>query len=296
MTRRQSLLLLALAAIWGGSYALITVALDDGMPWAWVAFWRIALGALVVVPLAVRRVGVRAIVVRPRWTPPVALAQIAVPLLLIAWGQRRLDSGLAGVLIATAPLFTVLLAARVTPGSGLGVRGLVGVGVGFAGVVLLFGADLSGDGRTVVAGLALVTAALGYGIGGTLASRRLRGVPPLAISAGALAVSVPVAGVAAALSGAPPMPSAGAAAALLVLGAVGTGIAWVIFFGLVAEVGPSRTILVTYLAPVFAIGYGATLLDEPVTAGVVGGVVLILVGCVLGTRGGRPRSEAPAAP
>lgn len=293
MTRRQSLLLLALAAIWGGSYALIAVALDDGMPWAWVAFLRIALGALVVVPLAIRRVGVRAIVARPRWTPPVALAQIAVPLLLIAWGQRRLDSGLAGVLIATAPLFTVLIAARVTPGSGLGARGLVGVGVGFAGVVLLFGADLSGDGRTIVAGLAVVAAALGYGIGGTLASRALAGVPPLAISAGTLAVSVPVAAVVAATSGTPPVPSIGAAAALLVLGAVGTGIAWVIFFGLVAEVGPSRTILVTYLAPVFAVGYGAALLREPLTSGVVGGIVLILGGCLLGTRGAQPRPAAP---
>ncbi|WP_022930444.1 DMT family transporter [Patulibacter americanus] len=297
MTRRQTVLLLLLASIWGGSYALIKVALDDGVPWAWVAFIRIGVGALIITALAVRQVGVAAICDRLRWTAPIGAAQIAVPFLLISWGERRLPSGLAGVLVATAPLFTALLAVRFVPDTALGRRGLVGVGIGFVGVVLLFGADLSGSGGLVVAGLALVLAALGYGVGSTLSRRKLAGMPPLAVSASTLLWSTAMTGAVALPSAAPPSPSGGAIVALLVLGAVGTGLAYLIFFTLVSEVGPSRTMLVTYLAPVFAVGYGAAFLDEAITAGVVLGIVLVIGGSVIGSRSaGAGRAPRPARP
>jgi drug/metabolite transporter (DMT)-like permease len=295
VTRRQTILLLLLASIWGGSYALIKVALDDGVPWAWVAFIRIGVGALIITAIAVRQVGVAAIRDRLSWTGPVGAAQIAVPFLLISWGERRLPSGLAGVLVATAPLFTALLAVRFVPDTALGRRGLVGVGIGFVGVVLLFGADLSGSGDLVVAGLALVLAALGYGIGSTLSRRKLAGMPPLAVSASTLLWSTVMTGAVAMPSAAPPSPSGGAIVALLVLGAVGTGLAYLIFFTLVSEVGPSRTMLVTYLAPVFAVGYGAAFLDEAITAGVVLGIVLVIGGSVIGSRSaGAGRAPRPA--
>ena len=290
MTRRQTALLLALASIWGGSYALIKVALDDGIPWAWVAFLRIGLGALVVTAIAVRRLGWRPLTGNARWMPPIAAAQIALPFLLISWGERRLDSGLAGVLVAMAPLFTVLLAGRFVPDTALGRRGVVGVGIGFVGVVLLFGVDLSGDGELVVAGLALVSAALGYGIGATLSRIRLRGMPPLAASAATLLWSTAICALFAAPSGLPPAPGAGTVLALVVLGAVGTGIAYVIFFTLNAEVGPSRAMLVTYLAPVFAILYGTAFLDERVTAAMVAGIVLVIGGSLLGSGWSRRRA------
>lgn len=296
MTRRQTLLLLALAGIWGGSYALIKVALDDGVPWAWVAFLRIGLGAVVVTAIAVGKLGWRPLTRNARWTPPIAAAQIAVPFLLISWGERRLDSGLAGVLVAMAPLFTVLLAGRFVPDTALGRRGVLGVGIGFVGVVLLFGADLSGSADLVVAGLALVLAALGYGIGSTLSRVRLQGMPPLAASAAALIWSAVLTSLVAIPSGAPPAPSGGTIVALVFLGAFGTGIAYLIFFTLNAEVGPSRTMLVTYLAPVFAIGYGAAFLDEPITIGIVAGIVLVIGGSLLGGRSKAARApvETPA--
>lgn len=294
MTRRQTLLLLALASIWGGSYALIKVALDDGVPWAWVAFLRIALGALVVTAIAVRRLGWRPLTERARWIPPVAAAQIALPFLLISWGERRLDSGLAGVLVAMAPLFTVLLAGRFVPETALGRRGVVGVGIGFVGVVLLFGVDLSGSTALVVAGLALVSAALGYGIGSTLSRVKLKGMPPLAASASTLLWSAAITALAAIPSGAPGTPSGGTVLALLFLGAIGTGIAYLIFFTLNAEVGPSRTMLVTYLAPVFAIGYGAAFLDERVTVAMIVGIVLVIGGSLLGSRGPARGAATPA--
>jgi drug/metabolite transporter (DMT)-like permease len=298
VTRRQTLLLLLLASIWGGSYALIKVALDDGVPWAWVAFLRIAVGALIITAIALRQVGAAAIRDRVRWTVPIGAAQIALPFLLISWGERRLPSGLAGVLVATAPLFTALLAVRFVPDTALGRRGLVGVGIGFVGVVLLFGADLSGSGDLVVAGLALVLAALGYGIGSTFSRRKLAGMPPLAVSASTLLWSTVMTAAVALPSGAPPTPSGKAALALLFLGAVGTGVAYLIFFTLVSEIGPSRTMLVTYLAPVFAVGYGAAFLDEAITVGVVLGIVLVIGGSVIGSRSagaGRP-ARPPRTP
>jgi drug/metabolite transporter (DMT)-like permease len=296
VTRRQTLLLLLLAAIWGGSYALIKVALDDGVPWSWIAFLRIGVGALVVTAIALHRLGPAAIRQRAGWTAVVSAAQIGLPFLLISWGERRLPSGLAGVLVATAPLFTALLAVRFVPETALGRRGLVGVGIGFVGVVLLFGADLSGSGDLVVAGLALVLAALGYGIGSTLSRRKLAGMPPLAVSAATLLWSTAITAAVALPSAAPPSPAAGTIVALLFLGAVGTGAAYLIFFTLVTEVGPSRTMLVTYLAPVFAIGYGAAFLDESITVGVVVGIVLVIGGSVIGSRSaGAGRAPRPGA-
>jgi drug/metabolite transporter (DMT)-like permease len=294
VTRRQTLLLLLLASIWGGSYALIKVALDDGVPWAWVAFLRIAVGALIITAIALRQVGAAAIRDRVRWTLPIGAAQIALPFLLISWGERRLPSGLAGVLVATAPLFTALLAVRFVPDTALGRRGLVGVAIGFVGVVLLFGADLSGSGDLVVAGLALVLAALGYGVGSTFSRRKLAGMPPLAVSASTLLWSTVITAAVALPSGAPPTPSGKAVLALLFLGAVGTGVAYLIFFTLVSEIGPSRTMLVTYLAPVFAVAYGAAFLDEAITVGVVLGIVLVIGGSVIGSRStGSGRAARP---
>ncbi|MGX6449272.1 DMT family transporter [Patulibacter sp. S7RM1-6] len=294
MTRRQTALLLVLAAIWGGSYALIKVALDDGMPWAWVAFLRIALGALVIALLAARAVGLRALAARPRWTFLVGAAQIGIPFLLIPWAERHVPSGLAGVLVATAPLFTALLGLRYAPETALDRRGLLGVAVGFVGVVLLFAADLAGHGELVVGGLALVLAALGYGIGSTLSRRTLLGVPPLAVSGASLAWATLIAAVPAAASGGLPTPSLGAALAVAFLGAVGTGIAYLIFFTLVTEIGPSRTMFVTYLAPVFALGYGVAFLDERLTVGAAVGIVLVVGGSLLGRRrrAGRPAASA----
>lgn len=243
-----------------------------------------------VTAIAVRRLGWRPLAANARWMPPIAAAQVALPFLLISWGERRLDSGLAGVLVAMAPLFTVLLAGRFVPDTALGRRGVVGVGIGVVGVVLLFGVDLSGDGELVVAGLALVSAALGYGIGATLSRIRLRGMSPLAASAATLLWATAICALFAAPSGLPPAPGAGTVLALVVLGAVGTGIAYVIFFPLNAEVGPSRAMLVTYLAPVFAIVYGTAFLDERVTAAMVAGIVLVIGGSLLSSGWSRRRA------
>lgn len=297
MTRRQSLLLLGLAATWGGSYALIRVLLDHGLAWQWIASFRLVIGAAVVVAFAVRRFGWRPIGERPGTTLLIGAAAAGLSLPMIALGQRWVASGLAGVLVAASPLFTALFARLLIPETRLGRAGLVGLLIGFGGVLLLFGADLTGSSDLLLGGLAILMAPVGYGLGATLSRMWATERPPLAQSAAnlswaaavatLLAIVVTVAG-----GEGPTLHGAGAFVALAVLGAVGTGLGFVIFFLLIAEVGPSRAALVAYVAPVFALLYGALFFSEAITVAAVVGVVLVVLGTVVA---GRRRDEPQAS-
>jgi drug/metabolite transporter (DMT)-like permease len=288
VTRRSWLLLGLLAALWGASYLFIKVALDDGVHPVFIVFVRLALGAAVLVPIALRR-GALALL-RGRWDAVVfmALVQVVVPFLLITYGEQRIASSLAGILVASAPIFTALLAARYDDEErprGLAAGGLV---LGILGVVLLFGLDLSGEVAALAGGLMVLLASVGYAIGALYLKRRLRGVAPLGVAAGTLLVGSLVLAPAALLAVPAAMPAPTAVGSLIVLGAGGTGIAFLIFYTLIGEVGPSRASLVTYLAPAFAVLYGVWLLDEPLTAGALLGLGLILAGSWLAAEGRLP--------
>ncbi len=288
MTRRSWLLMASLAALWGGSYLLIKVSLDGGVHPIFVVFARLALGAVVLVPIAL---GSRALgALRGRWGAItfVALVQVAVPFLLITYGERHIASSLAGILVASVPIFTAMLAARLDADErprGVAVIGLV---LGILGVVLLFGLDLSGDEAALAGGLMVLLASVGYAIGVLYVKRHLRGVPPLGVAAGTLLVGSIVLAPAALLRVPETMPAATAIGSLLLLGAGGTGVAFLIFYTLIGEVGPSRASLVTYLVPGFAVVYGVWLLDEPLTAGAVLGLCLILAGSWIAAEGRLP--------
>jgi len=299
--RRSTTLLLTLAAIWGASYLFIEIGLRD-LSAPLIAWMRIALGAAVLVPVAIRAGALRglgglwpAIVV-------VSVAQVAAPFLLIALGQEEITSSLAGILVGSAPIWTALLAFFfVAEERSQGIQ-LVGIALGVAGLVLLLGVDLGGDGSELLGGLAVVLAALGYAIGGLLAKARLGGVQPIGVAAIVLAVSTAISLPAALLTLPDSAPGIGPLAAIAALGVLGTGIAFAIFYELIASVGPARTFLVTYLAPIFAVAYGVVLLDEPFGAASLGGLLLILAGSYLAAGGGIPgrvsglRSSASASP
>lgn len=299
MDRRATSLLLTLAAIWGASYLLISIGERD-LSAPMVAFGRIAFGAAVLVPLALRADALRGFGGLWPVIVVVALAQVAVPFLLIALGQQEISSSLAGILVGSAPIFTAILAIFFDAEErSHGVR-LLGVLVGMAGLVLLLGLDVGDSTAELLGGLAVVLAGLGYAIGGLLAKRRLTSVQPIGVAAIVLAVSVPFS-VPAALATLPEeTPGLGPFAAVAALGIVGTGIAFAIFYELIATVGPARTFLVTYLAPVFAVGYGVFLLDEDFGLVTLAGLTLILAGSWLAAggfgRGARAPSEGPPTP
>ncbi len=232
----------------------------------------LALGSRVV--LAELRVHWRALVV-------VGLINTAIPFWLLSWGETRIDSGLASIIQASVPIFVVLLAfgffheQRVT-----GSR-LVGVAVGFVGVTLLVEAQPEGK---ILGAVAVVGMAVCYATGGLLTRRHLSEARPQVVALGttvaALLVTLP-AGVAQAPG---QLPGWKAVASVAVLGVVGTALAYLLFFTLIASAGAAYASLVTYLVPPVALAYGALLLDEQIGAAALAGLALILGGVALGTR------------
>ncbi|MEA2218102.1 MAG: hypothetical protein QOJ35_728 [Solirubrobacteraceae bacterium] len=300
MTRRSWLLMGLLAALWGASYLFIKVALDGGFDPIFIVFARLALGALVLVPIAIRSSALGA--VRGRLAPIAVLAavQVVVPFLLITYGERHIASSLAGILVSAAPILTALLAIRMDADERPRGIAAAGVVVGIVGVVLLFGLDLSGDAQALVGGLMVLLAAFGYAIGSLYLKRELRGVPAAGIAASTLVVGSLALAPAALFALPVGAVSAEAVGSLLALGAGGTGIAFLVFYTMIADVGPSRALLVSYIAPGFAVLYGVWLLDEPLTTAALLGLVLILAGSWIAAEDRLPgqgrRTVAPAAP
>ena len=279
MHRRDQALLLALAAIWGASFLFIKLGVEEVEP-AVVVLGRIAVGFGVLVPLVLAR-GVRPDV-RAMWVPFLVLGTLnnAVPYWLLAFAETRIDSGLAAVIQAAAPILTVVLATRIDPSQRVRGLRLVGVGVGFVGVALLVGVQ---EGGQLVAALAVLGTATCYALSALYAGRAVRAFPPLDVTIGQLGVGLLLAlpfGLAQLPSEAPP---AKAVAAIVALGALSTGVAYLLYFTLIARAGASRAILVTYLVPAFALVYGTVFLDEAVTVSALAGLVLILGGTALGT-------------
>jgi drug/metabolite transporter (DMT)-like permease len=287
MDRRAWTLLVVLGAIWGASYLFIELALADLSP-AMIAWARVAFGALVLVAIAAFRGVLRGHGSRWRLMFVLGAIQAAGPFLLIAAGQQEVSSSLAGILVTAAPLWTAVLAIRLDQEErSTGLR-LAGVLLGFLGVVVLLGVDLGGDGGQLLGGLAIVLAALGYAIGGFMVKLKLSDVPPLATATWAVGASAVLLLPAAVLSAPSEVPGLGEVLSVFALGALGTGVAFAIFYSLIATVGPARTFVVTYLAPAFAVVYGATLLDERITVATITGLALILAGSYLGAEGRLP--------
>jgi len=290
VTRRGWVLFVALCAIWGLPYLLIKVAVRDVTP-ASLVFLRTAIGALVLLPIVLARGNLRALL--PRWRPIVlfTVVEIAVPWLLLSDAERRLTSSLAGLLVASVPLVGAVIARAIGAPEPLGTRRLLGLGVGLAGVVALLGLDVGAGDLGAVAEMVLVV--IGYAVGPMIVSRRLTDVPPLEV----VAVSLALCAVAYAPVGIAQLPAAwlplAAVGAIVVLGVVCTALAFVLFFGLIAEVGPVRATVVAYVNPAVAVALGVAVLGEPLTAGTAVGFALILAGSWLATGTRLPRA-APA--
>ena len=276
-------MLLALSAIWGASFMFIKIAVRELEPTTLVCI-RLAIGALTLLPLALVRLGGRETVrqLRAAAGPLVVtgLVNSAVPITSLSWAETRIDSGLTAVIQASAPLFTALLALRFSHSERVTGGRLVGLLVGFGGVALLVGAQPSGD---LVAACAVVFSAFCYATAALYAARRLVHVSPIVSAVGALTAAslslVPFA----AFQLPSGFPSLGISAAVLALSIGGTGIAYVLYYALLAGAGASRSILVTYLVPALALGYGAVFLAEPITTPAVAGLALVLAGVALGT-------------
>jgi drug/metabolite transporter (DMT)-like permease len=302
MTRRTWMMMGGAAAVWGASYMFIKLALDDFSEGAIVCI-RTALGAAVLLTLAARWDALAPLRGRWRWIVPTALVQVAVPFLLITFGENHVDSQLAGILVSGAPIFTALLALAFVRAERVHGWGAVGIVIGMLGVVALFGLDLSGSGDQVVGGLMILGAAFCYAVGAMLIKYKLPGIPPVSVAGANMAITALVSLPLFLTSLPDHAPSLKAAASLVALGAAGTGIAFLWFYTLIAELGPARASVIAYIAPGFSVVYGVTLLNEPFSAGALVGLALILAGSWLAVQSrlpswavrGAPAAAAPAA-
>jgi drug/metabolite transporter (DMT)-like permease len=290
MSRRHTIMLFALAAIWGASFMFIKVAVRELEPFALV-WLRLTLAAIVLVPIALISLG-RAALAEFRAAygrlAVLGIANSALPFTLLSWAEIRLDSGVAAILQGSAPLFTALISVRYGNDRVAGLR-LVGVLLGFVGVALLVGAH---SGNDLGAALAVVGMALCYSASGIFGSQRLRDTSPLVVAAGSMLIG----SLATLPFGLASLPShmigAEELGSILVLGIVGTGLAYILFYAILRGAGASRSILVTYLVPGAAVAYGAVFLGEPLRATALVGLVLILGGVALGSR--RRPAASPA--
>src|SRR4051812_28513189 len=296
MSRRHWSMLIVLSSLWGASFMFIKIG-DRELEPSTLIFLRLAIGALVLAPIAFAKLG-RSQVTRELRTAAwplvvVGLVNSAIPVVMIAWAETRIDSGLTAVIQASAPLFTALLAIGFVRSERVYGARLAGLFVGFAGVALLVGGRPGGE---VLAAVAVVASALCYAIAALYSGRRLGGVSPLATAFGTLtAASIALAPLAIAQAPAE-FPSWEVVLSVLALGIGGTGIAYVLYYALISGAGASNAILITYLVPAVALFYGSVFLDEAVTAAAIGGLALILGGVALGSGAVRVgRRKVPAS-
>ena len=291
-------MLLALSAIWGSSFMFIKVGVRQLEPSTLVA-GRLVLAALTLVVIVVARKPLAEAVAQVRAHLGaflfVALLNSVVPFWLLAWGETRIDSGLAALLQACAPLFTALLAAFFVRTERVSGERLVGVLVGFGGVALLVGAVPSGS---VLGALAVVATGFCYAASSLAGGRYLNEVSAATIAFGTSTIAALIALPFGAAQLPDSVPGWKVIGSVVALGVVGLGVAYVLYFALITGAGASRAILVTYLVPPMALFYGATVLDESLSLTDLGGLGLILAGVSLGTgvmQGRRRRAAAEAS-
>lgn len=289
LSRRGWVLFAAMSVIWGVPYLLIKVA-DGGVAVPVLVFGRVAVGASLLLPAALRRHGLGVLRGHWRWLLLFATVEIILPWLLLSDAERRLSSSMSGLLIASVPIIGLVLA-RLTGGrERLTALRWLGLLAGVAGVGLLVGpGELRTGGPWPVTEVMLT--ALGYAMGPLIASRKLGGVPGLAVTAVCLGIATLVYSPAAAATWPSAVPSGEVLAALVTLGAVCTALAFVLFFQLIAEAGPARATVITYVNPAVAVALGVTVLHEPFSPRIGAAFALILAGSVLATRGYRRRAQ-----
>jgi drug/metabolite transporter (DMT)-like permease len=283
VNRKALLLFVAASVIWGSSFLFIRVAVEHLPPSA-VVLGRTALGAVFLVPLAARRRafrGMRRVIV------PVAIVTVldmAAPTFLTAWGEQHISSSAAGILTATDPLFTAVLALWLIRSEAPGRKQFAGLVIGFAGVIALLGIDFRSSLVELAAAGAVLLSALGYAGAALVYRRWLADVPAVGVTALMTAISSLAFLAPAAVNLPREVPPASSIFALVTLGIINTGLAYWLFYLLIDQAGAATASVITYVMPVVALVLGVALLGEQLTIGAIAGLPLIGLGAWLATR------------
>lgn len=275
--------------IWGIPYLLIKVAVAELDPTTLVLV-RTLIGASVLVPLALFRNNLRPLLQHWHWVLVYTVVEVAAPWFLLSDAERRLTSSLTGLLLAAVPLVGAIVVLVAGGDDRLDRRRVIGLAVGFFGVAALVGLDVAARDAFAVAEVAIVTVC--YAVGPIIIARRLSEVPAVGVVAASLGVTALIYVVPGVVHAPHGLPSVSVIVSLAILGLVCTALAFLVFFALIAEVGPARATVITYINPAVALALGVAVLGEALTIGAGLGLLLIVLGSVLGTR--RAAVAAPA--
>jgi drug/metabolite transporter (DMT)-like permease len=292
MTRRGLILFALMSVIWGLPYLFIRVAVAEISP-AMLVFCRTAIGASILLPIALVRVDLRALLVRWRWIVAFAVVEIGVPWVMLGSAEQRVSSSLAALLIAGTPLVGTAIALATGGVDRTSRAGLAGLLIGLVGVIAIVGAGFQADDAIALVQIGIVV--IGYALGPAILARRLGGAPAVGVmsmSLGMVAlVYLPIA-----LAQWPAaVPSTDVLVSIAVLGVLCTAAAFLIFAALIAEIGPVRSTVITYINPAVATLLGVVVLNETFTVAMGAGFALVIAGSALATRQNRPGQAEPAA-
>lgn len=286
MSRRNLILFILAGFLWGIPYLFIKVAVDpqDGFSPAIVVFGRVLIGALVLIPIAIYDKSFFTAIKGWKYIAVYALFEMVGPWILIGTAEQKISSGLAGLLVSSVPIFSTLIASYYGDKTVWQPRRLIGIIIGFLGVFLLVGIESFTGSSDPISILMTLAAALGYAFAVIYITRKMPGVSGVAINGIAMAMTAVFYSPALVFLWPDRAVSANAIYALIALGVFSTGIAFAVFFTVMAEIGPTRASLVTYMNTAFAVVLGVLILSEPLTIGIIVGLPLVLIGSYLASR------------
>ncbi len=287
MSRRGLALFVAMCVIWGIPYLLIKVSLE-GLGPVDLVFVRFALGAVLLVPIALTRVEVGPILGRWGWIIAYTIIEMGIPWVLLSDAELRISSSLSGLLVSTVPLMGVVIGLLTRSGERHGWRRILGLMVGLVGVGVLVGFDVSSSNFGAIAEVIVV--AICYATGPYIINRKLSDLPSLGVIASSLLLAALAYAPAAVIQLPHAWPTGRVIAAVLTLGVVCTALAFLLFFALIREIGPVRATVITYVNPAVAVALGVLLLNERLTGAIAAGFALILGGSVLAARAAPART------
>ena len=286
MSRRNLILFLLAGFLWGIPYLFIRVAVDPetGFSPAIVVFIRVFIGALILIPISIYDKSLFTAIKGWKYIAVYALFEMVIPWILIGTAEQSISSGLAGLLVASVPIFSTIISSMYGDKSVWHPRRLFGMAVGFLGVFSLVGIESFTGSSDPIAIFMMLGASVGYAFAVIYITRKMPGVSGVAINAIAMAMTALFYSPALFMLWPDHKISLSATYSVIALGIFSTGIAFAVFFAVMAEIGPTRASLVTYMNTAFAVVLGVLILSEPLTTGIIVGLPLVLIGSYLASR------------
>ena len=283
MSRRNWFLFIFIGFLWGIPYLLIKVAVDELSP-SVIVFSRVAIGSAILIPMALKRGSLMPAIKAWKYVIPYAIGEMVGPWFLITAAEEKMTSGLAGLLVATVPIWATLIASFHGDKSVWQSKRLIGILIGFVGIVLVVGIESFSGRQSIVAIFMILIAAIGYAWAVTMVTAKIPHIEPISINAVAMVFTMFVYLPFLILHAPEKTPSIEAIGSVVVLGLFPTALAFILFFQLIKDIGTARGSLVTYLNTAFAVLLGVIILGEKFTLGIAIGLPLVLIGSYFASR------------